>query len=560
MKKLVMCFVCLALVFSCKFEIPQSINIKGNPEFYLFLGSPFTDENNLTDMISPDEIRKMMNTGEGGIRVYEYRTPSNIDGVDPDVLAYLVHYPIVEMKLNLQDYVSDAMTGADVRTSFTLPGAILSIPQSGFPVYLDGNGMPQPDDPDIPLIRIPLLDMVSLVKTMGGTGSKFGLRMNNGFGFEESIRVKIPAFGINDYIQGVPGDNSAMLEFTRSDITIEPKNDFTGGNLDIFVQLTKPVSGEMTIELVFDWYSATIDTSTDNLLSDTYTINIGNSLSDFLGDNIEFPSVKGYIFVGGFGNSAAPPVISLSTNGVPLKTGNTEIIDLPLNDVGRPVFPSADVPFESAMPEHSLGDGYINLAEIFKDPSDIELAYEIKIPELILHQDQHEDLDSTVTADLVILLPLEIRIMSSDPASEYVKLDFKDLPGLSDDDDNDLFGRTGESDDLFKFLESVTVILSEIKFSSIDISALNINVTNAGEIIASIDFDKSEQRISIDNEILNPVPFVPFSPKFEILLEKDEGKQYGTFRFLRGEPGEKAEFDFKLAVAAKVRIDETIRL
>jgi len=99
---LVLTGVFLIAVVSC--EIPQSITIKGKPGVYIPLGSPFAsmdDEDRLENHVSSVKIKEMMgNTGTKGVEVYDYTGNES----DPDVQAYIVHYPIAEINLNTLQY------------------------------------------------------------------------------------------------------------------------------------------------------------------------------------------------------------------------------------------------------------------------------------------------------------------------------------------------------------------------------------------------------------------------------------------------------------------------
>ena len=563
MKKSIICFCCLVFVFSCKLEFPQSVTIKANPELFLSLGSPFTDDKNLAKYISPDEIRKMMSeNGVSGINIYEYRGPD----VHEDVLAYLVHYPILEMQLDLSDYVDLVLEADDVKTTFNIPNQVSSITKPQFDIvfpagcFLDGEEGPKKTDAGItPLFRVPLDDMVNLVKEI--KGNEFGLAISTSgalAALEENVKVCIPALGIGaevlgakTYVGGVIKTipKGERLVFDSAKTTIYPAADFGGKDLDIFVRLDGPFSGDITIELIFDWTTAKINTSGVGDLDGTYTIE--NSLKDFLGTGFEFSDIKGYIYVDGIGGAA--PQLNLSANALPLVTNGS------LTNKSRPVFTD---PFAGAIPVHSLGSSpaFIDLDTVLNSgAASMDLNYQIKIPEWEIKRDELSD-GATITADLVVLLPLELKITTpvSNPAyNNYVKLDFDEVFDISGD--GDIFGRSGDDDDIFRFIENVTIILRKLNLSVIkeaDRSRLIILVSDQDGIpIDTLDFGDTEPSITIPSSVISKIPF---SPRFEVLLEKDLGETFGTFRISRPEPGKEAVFDFDIAVAAKVRIDETI--
>jgi len=89
-------YACLTALSSC--EIPQSITIKGKPGVYIPLGNPFDDSNRLEDHINRGKLKEMMGD-EDDIRIYDY-TGNNVDA---EVLSYIIHYPILEMRLEFVD-------------------------------------------------------------------------------------------------------------------------------------------------------------------------------------------------------------------------------------------------------------------------------------------------------------------------------------------------------------------------------------------------------------------------------------------------------------------------
>ena len=557
--------MCLALVLSC--EIPQSITVKGSPEYYLSLGSPFKEGESLVDYISPDKIREMMNdaasdAGDIGLRIYEYLGP-NIEGVDPDVLAYLVHYPIVEMKLDLTEYVDLALQADEVRSTYDLPEELLTLSYPPEGLYIDGDGQIQSSDEDIiPLFSIPLEDLAKLVRNINGT--EFGLVVNYQADFEEYLEVCVPAFGIGGfdaggikcYEQGIP-DNGKLKFSEPAKLTIVPEDDLEDGELKIFVKLTGPCSGEITIELIFDWTSAEIDTS-GNELSGTYVIN--HKLGEFLSEDVEYSNVLGYIYVNGIDGGSGVE-LSLDAGGMDLLVSGGTLTNRKWPAYNDPEYFGAGDTFIGEIPQHSLSLP-LDLSPILNNGAGLttELNYGIEIGTWTIYRDTI-DTGEEITASLVILLPLEIRIKTV-PAdlfyrTDYVRLDLGDAFG-SYDDDNDFFGRTG-GDDMFKYLDEVTIVFKNLRTSLIDRDRLAVHVTNSdGNHIDLVDFGDTEPSLTIPNHIINPDPFIPFSPRFEILLLKDSARDYGTFRIMRQRSKEKAEFDFSLAVIARAEIEEKI--
>jgi len=597
MKNCVPCIILLMLVIGVSCDI-QSITVKGNPGLYVPLGSPFAglkDDERLEYLVSSDNIRKMMSENAGGvdgadaIKIYEYKfanpATSNV-GVDlnPSVMTYLAHYPIAEMQLDLGKYVKQAVNsigdgevptieipskfmGHDLEQFFNLPGMTA--------IYLTTNSegafAPSLEDNGRPLYKVMLPDMVNLVQSVKGT--KFGLRIPYIDNLENKIFVCIPAFDIGmtgttrSYAPGITftdTDNKKYLEFVSTKFgsghPIYPKTDLNNG-IDIFIKIGGACSGKFDLDLLFDWTEAVIDTS-ENVLSEAYPIS--SELLDFLGSDIEFDKVKGYVYVGIDDVFLDGQDIKMSLTYSTTSFFNGSI--RPLADDQRPSFGSGANPFEytGALLPHSLGTAPLDLEKMFQSDSASTryLTYEIKIPTITIDRSKIDDDDESpmkITADLVVLLPLELKVTGEEyslNSRNYVKLD---LEAFQQEElmSGDLFGRSGNEDDLLKDLEldfvRITLKINENDITLIDKSKLAVLITakNTNQIIR---FGDSNPYIEFTQEALK----YPFSPSFELLLEKENPTStYGTFRVLNTKS---PSFDFKMYVEAKASLKYRIDL
>ena len=547
----------LAVIFtvmSC--EIPQSITIKGNPGLYIPLGrlsSMFGEGESITDFVSTAKIREMM--GSTGFNIYDYRG----DDVDSKVQAFLIHYPITEMTLDLSEYINEAMENADKDFSYTIPNlgdlhpefagnlqALFQSPagpfQNGCFIVNNDNIAELSGTEGNPLFTIPLGDMATLLKSVKGGAGAFGLKLEGGYdpSFENVLQIKIPALGITDYIPGEKSGNTLVFA-NADDVTFYPQQ---LEDIKIYVKFDAHCSGTIAPKVIIDWKEAVIDTSEIGGISGYYPIDLG--LGNFLGSGAQFSdnAVKGYIYVGGIDNN--PASLTLKLDGAAI----SGVSEASLTEAERPSFSE---PFTAAIPAHSLTAPYINLNSVLGANS---LEYEISIDEMTLNADDVDE-GTVIFADLVILLTLEFKIendSSSDALGDYVKLDFGNV-FPEPEDGKDIFMREGKDDDLFNKIDWVEIALSKIENNIFEMDKLSILVANTGSEPYSkrIDFSEQNPSLSIDmDELPNP-----FSPKFEILLEKDNGENYATLKIKRNDA---PLFDFFLTVRAKATINETISL
>ncbi|MDR1836969.1 MAG: hypothetical protein LBQ89_04855 [Treponema sp.] len=541
--------VVIAAVISC--EIPQSITIKGSPEVYIPLGklsSLFDEGEGITDFVSAAKIREMMG-GTSGMSLYDYRGPA----VDSGVQAFLIHYPITEMTLDLSKYLNEAMDNDDTDYSFTIPDLSAEYPafagnlgalfQPGGTFedgcFINANRLSATEGS--PLFIISLGDMATLLKSVKGGAGAFGLKLSNyDPSFDAALKVKIPALGITDYISGTKNGNNLVFanaaEFTFFPQTVEDHE------LKIYFKFDAPCSGTIAPEMIIDWEEATVDTSEIGGMTGDYEIE--NILGEFLGGGVGFKDVRGYIYIGGgIGEKAS----------MSLGLGSSQLLnDESLHDVERPSFSD---PFTGNIPSHSLATpAPISLKEALNAQEASTLAYDIHIDEMILEAEDVDE-DVVIFADLVILLTLEFEVRnipSSTVPNGYVKLDFGNV-FPEPEEGKDIFMRKGNDEDLLNNLDTVKIVLSDIDNNIFQLDKLSILVINTGSEAYSgyLHFSDTNPSLTID---MHELPF-PFSPKFEILLKKDDGQDYATLKILRNSA---PVFDFFLAAIAKASINETI--
>ena len=565
MRRLMFCFLCLGLIFVMSCEIPQSITVKGSPSLKVSLGSPFKgeDKKSLNDYISKEKIAEMMNdTGNPNEVIVDYYEGPSFPGVQ----TYIVHYPITRMTLDLEEYVNNATTTTPGTKNYDIP-SIVKV--DSFPSWVDyyyiTDTAVYETDPHCPLYKIDLSDMANLVVEVRGRtdvgNEMFGIEIpyDKNVPYERSFRknlqIKIPAFGI-EYDDPVTVDvANGMLRFAGtadggrfrpSDTgVLSPNNE-----LEIFVRLAGPCDDRtISITPIFNWEEATINPSNmkthkENLKGE---YSISYNFREFLG-SAEFLNVEGYVYVAGVGKRAS---MKLWINSeAPFESGKLEPSSFGL-DGDKELLEASRAPIPLAWVLNKYDDGF-------------NLGYHIEIEEWTVYS--YEGRTEEITADLVILLPMRLKISSPDPHTppynefpytQYVKLDFKDI--FDDSGNEDLFGRDG-SDNFFDSIEQVTISLDNKNIGkAVTESRLAIRLTNNNPAYAGILYlGDARPSLLIPKAALNPPPF---APKFEVLYKKDVVggviMDYATFEIKRGHG---ITFDFTLTVEAKVEINETVDL
>lgn len=555
MKKTIVVFFCVfVLALSC--DLPKSITIKGSPEVYIPVGSPFKalgDDGGIEKYINPAEIKNMMGLDA---RIYEYRGD---DESRENVQTYLVHYPIMEMKLDLSKNISDAIENNKADFTFEIPDYVSGYTQAQFDAayyngcFVNRNGQ-LAEYEDGALFIIDLSDMKKVVDKI--VEGPFGLEITNyDKSLKDNLQIKIPALGINDYIYGKETTDGKTLQFLKDKPAVfEPRTHLNDdGGLEIFVKFTGPCSGTLAPDIVLEWKTATINTANDDFNG---FYNIENSVGEFLGNGVAFKSVQGYIYVHGVGDDAT---LSLKAGDIEMITGNSTLIER-----SKPAFSD---PLSNPLPPHSLQQSFIEMTSLVNTSGASTLFYNININEVDIDKDDVGE-HNIISADLVILLALDFEVTNESLYdSDYVTLNFGLEELFSDMGDGDWFMREdGENEDgddgneaLLSNLEWVRITFKNFRnsiFDSRDLAVLLINISPDGsEFKRVIDFSKSNPSLEIKIEDLPD----RFSPKLEILLKKEAGMNYGSL-VIKPLNTTALEFDFFLTLEAKAKINQTIKL
>jgi len=557
--------VCFLFILSCENGgIPKALTVKGNPELYVPLGSPFAgmeEEDRLENLISPAGIKKMMNNSDPGsnneLEVYEVsKEMAQIHGIAPEVQTYLVQYPLAEMPLNLEDYLNKAMNKTNDGGSVNIP-EIPGITEGTYKyIYGDGSPPGESEDENNPFMKIPLNDMAKLVKEVRrDVSGRFGLEIDYDPLLEQNLWIKIPSFGINDYIKGVkdnPANPSKLLFADISGNKFYPRSDLRASGDDkelwVYVRISGPCPGNYESKMIFEWESAVIDTEGNSAFNEEYPVK--NKLGDFLGGGASFKRADGYVYMNGLENAEMTVNIdgATQTRSLHEKTWESELT------VGTK--PDGTKTVTGSLVNSSIGTP-LDLLPLF-NTSETILKVSVNVPETTIQS--NEAADKIVKFNLYILIPMDLIISEVygkeapdviiggvNVRNKYVPLDLGDMLAKSDTG-NDLFGRKEGKDNLLDDIGSVEIVLKGVDITAAEKDKLRILIKNKGDYrLLEL---KDNASLKYDSGQLSE----PFSPEFSVLLEKDTGTS-GSFKVLRSET---PAFDFKLDVKAKAGIENTM--
>jgi hypothetical protein len=380
-----------------------------------------------------------------------------------------------------------------------------------------------------------------------------GIIIENGAVLANTLRLKIPQLGIDTYSQG-QADTNGDLVFTGTKYTLfkttgtaEEKE--KSKKIQIYPQLAgSSEAGAYTMELNFKWTTATLNPGTDGKFTGKYELNFGGFIT-YLG-NAQLKKVPAYVFINGLPDGA---------DGKMTLTGPKDLVNnekiTPASLPGSLFFNEETSTATGSILQSSITNTTIDLAEVVNAKDSSELGYTITVQQVEITP---QSTNPTITVELLMNIPLEFEV-TGNPVSvtgysgSYKALELEPLQGITGSDRaGDLFGRTGQRDDMLSDINSV-----ELKFSNYTntiIEGLNLFVGEAngnGSLAGKL--------VSLDVEAEHGLMWsdvaYPFNPQFKILVKSGND---GSATFKIDRLGDNAKLDFSLALEASAAIDQTI--
>ncbi|MFP3042767.1 hypothetical protein LQZ19_13200 [Treponema primitia] len=264
-----------------------------------------------------------------------------------------------------------------------------------------------------------------------------------------------------------------------------------------------------------------------------------HEIADFLG-GAEFDAVPAYLYVSGLTGGKMTLTYKISEVTTALLNNVDINSTLPNPFITATLFADKAVNVVTWETSDIPAVPTVDLRPAFNAESDVTLGFTIN----------GTVAGGPIKADLVIKLPLrfsppltkegvsqEVTIANK----EYVKLALDALPT----DDEDLFGREGNDDDLFDQLQSVTVYIKAIENTAI--GNLKLGISRKNQIISLDNDPGADYKIQFANSELDH----PFNPGFLVLVEKANNK----IIIKPQADGVEAKFDFKLALEAQADLN-----
>ncbi|AEF83992.1 hypothetical protein TREPR_0038 [Treponema primitia ZAS-2] len=549
--------LCFGVMTNC--EIPESVDIKGQPGLYINLGSPFGSDNLVKEYLSPEGIAEQMGNSGSDSDIYQYTASDFLfNGATIDInntQTYLIQFPIANQDLDFSEYLKELNTDLD------------------FTVYQAGI-VPEP-------VSIPLemKDMASWVETIdindipGGKISKIILKDKDGApdlvkSLEKTIKLRVKNLGIStagDYKFGRPDkdpvDGKYILVFDAEVPVTEysPKDKTDPIKIDTQFVGASTKTGTFSIDVDLQWKRAVVnpgEVGDEGTQKGEFTGLKFSDLTEFLG-GVEFKNVPGYLYVSGLDNANATIELKAEILGTSKKTETL----IPLKEIKQ----SHKLELNSDVPEKKIYSGAIPpvefsfpLEDVFNAKGDVTLKYEIKIVQMTMDNDGTPK--DPIKIDLVIVLPLDFTVP---PAPAGVNYNFPDpktenlisyyplnLSALPDPDSNDdMLNREEGEDNLFESLKEAKIIINQVQNDVIDGLILAVKTKDPDH--------KKAEVIPLNDGNFQIITFtpsdlaIPFNPGFLLLVKSSDPNL--TVKRVASDADPK--FDFNLALQARTDLN-----
>jgi hypothetical protein len=391
-----------------------------------------------------------------------------------------------------------------------------------------------PNGYSLPAVTIPLdamsqwIEYININNINGNdTDEKTTVTLIGGAGLKETLKLAIPAFGIgsttanfengaaqSDYAEGEAEDEAegGNLVFTATSKTkLKPKED----TVKIYLLLVKVPSKSGSYPVIIDlkWTEAQVNPGESGIYSGKVTLPLGQFSKTLA--KYKPVTVPSYLYVGGPFDNVNDAWITLS-DGQNLNIKKSIKKDHSFSNYydELPSKEGAD-PYNEEIRYDTTAS--FNLVEKVKEGKDLLLDYSLEVKSWTVTADDDK---SKITADLVILLPMRLKVepdttLNHDDQTYIHIMDIADYGG-----NGDLFGRDQAG-------------ISNSRITSVRISGKDmVNTVLAGDLFLRIYDDGAsfnqlvetnlDEGFSID--IAGAAIPMPFQPKFAVYVKKPENE------------------------------------
>ncbi|MDR1468890.1 MAG: hypothetical protein LBT00_06315 [Spirochaetaceae bacterium] len=425
-----------------------------------------------------------------------------------EVRTLFIHFPLSRMDLDFSEYMKTEIETPDVVLpdidTPLPPGA--DIPGEGFPV-----------DP-IPLgVMNEWVTRIKLNDTAKGVFTQ--VRLIGGAELNDALELAIPGLGIGanetDFQQGVPVGED--LVFTASqEKTLNPQVDKELSVYPRLVQVPPESGGSYHIVVDLKWTEADVNPGKHGDYHGLITLPL-KQLADIL-EKYKLKTLPCYLYVGGpfDGGAIQGAKITLDDGkGWKIEEDITKSYDFSTLYTGLSLEHSFNEPLSYA------STASFNLAAKVNEDSldDMHIEYLISLGDsCIVTQEQGV---SAITADLVILLPMQTEVVETEPEAALTWEDGRRYTRMMElvdySSEGDLFGR-----------DKAGVSISRIENARVSGTDAD-NTIFAGDLFLRIydnlSFDQLfhiEMNKDFSIDIAGDDIPMPFQPKFAVYVEKPE--------------------------------------
>jgi hypothetical protein len=431
-----------------------------------------------------------------------------------EVRSMFLHFPLTSMNLDLTEHLKSVtippLEVPDVST--LVPGGILP---EGYPLF---------NPHELDTLSVPLDAMsewIESVRLDGTHGNTTTVTIKGGKALRDMLEMAVPALDIGstpaDFKQGVVKGEDLVFYAEDEEKVLSPKTD----SVEIYLQLTKvpPSGGPYDVEVDLKWTEARVNPGEEGVYEGTVPLPLGQ-FSEFA-EKYKIASLPCYLYVGGPFDKDSDIGLKLKAGGDWLvgKGNKEEKITENLNFLSK--YSLATDEYDGILHESTAS---FNLAAKMNEGSanDLNLNYQLRVNAWDV---QPTETLSVISADMVVILPLQFELVSPDKEEIEVEIEgekkkYIKLESMAD------YGSNGKGDLLGRDQAGVpSDIITDIRFSGDNIK----DTLFGGSLFLRI---HQNDKVYVMEPIKTGTGFsanissppMPFHPEFGLYMKLPEGK------------------------------------
>jgi hypothetical protein len=541
-------FVLFTVLSACDFAMPRRVEVNTELRLSVPIGDigKVPEVQELLESTRPEKIAELFDETEAYVYHYyaekEYEGNENSgyaiplpDGTDKnknaeapydslnalrsdEVRTLLVRFPLTGVNLDFTEYLKTEVETPDV----TLPDV-----GTLFPMLPPGANIPSYELPPIDIPLGVMSEWIEYIILNAVNGEKTTVALKDGAELAGTLKLAIPAFGIGnderDYQEGEVRGNDLVFKATVFNKELDPKTDTVKVCLSLEKVPPRNSRNSYPVNIDLKWTEAKVKPGDQGNYDGKVRLPLGQM--DDIFTKYRLVTLPYYLYVGGpFSEQNEAEIgLKIGNDWIVGNSGQGETIDhsYDFRELYQPLAEGKTTYYNGPLSYASTAS--FNLAEKLNqnNSTDLFIDYWISVQDSWIVTSDKEN--GVITADLIVLLPLEMEVLESakTPLVSIEQQKYICMMEMAD------YGLNG---DLFRRDRTEG---SKNRIMGVSISGTTLkNTIYAGKLFLRIHdgssfdelhpIDLNEDKFSID--IAGDRIPMPFHPIFGVYMEKPDGK------------------------------------